>query len=133
MRFDIDNLLGIHAKAMTLRARRTEVLASNLANADTPGFKARDLDFHAMMRSAGNDISSQRLLKTNARHIGLGRNEIVDDELMYRTPTQPSLDGNTVDAQVEKAAFSENAVQYMASLQFLNGRIQGLKLALRGE
>ena len=133
MRFDLDNALGIHAKAMVLRARRTEVLASNLANADTPGFKARDLDFHAMMRSAEADNNGQRLLTTHARHIPTSRNDIHSDELLYRTPTQPSLDGNTVDVQVEKASFSENAIQYMATLRFLNSKVQGLQLALKGE
>ena len=133
MRFDLDNALGIHAKAMVLRARRTEVLASNIANADTPGFKARDLDFHAMMRGAESDLKSQGLVKTHANHIGSSRNDIQADELMYRTPNQPSLDGNTVDIQMEKAEFSENAIQYMASLRFLTGRIQGLQLALKGE
>ena len=133
MRFDIDNALGIHAKAMVLRARRTEVLASNIANADTPGFKARDLDFHAMMRNADGDMSAQRMQRTHANHMSLSRTDIMEDELLYRTPNQPSLDGNTVDVQVEKAEFSQNAIQYMASLRFLSGRVQGLQLALKGE
>ena len=133
MRFDLDNALGIHAKAMVLRSRRTEVLASNLANADTPGFKARDIDFNAMIKNAGDDLKSQRLLKTDANHIGMSRNEIQQDELMYRTSSQPSLDGNTVDVQVEKAEFAENAIQYMASLRFLTGRVKSMQLALRGE
>ncbi len=133
MRFDIENALGIHAKAMIARARRSEVLASNIANADTPGFKARDIDFHAMMRSVDSGLKSQHLLRTHSNHIGSSRNDIHNEDLKYRTPNQPSLDGNTVDINIEKAEFSENAIQYMASLRFLNGKINGLKLALKGE
>lgn len=133
MRFDIDNALGIHAKAMVVRGRRTEVLSSNIANADTPGFKARDMDFHAMMRSADSGLKSTHLQRTHGNHIGSSRNDIQNDELKYRIPNQPSLDGNTVDINVEKAEFSENAIQYMASLRFLTGKINGLQLALKGE
>lgn len=134
MRFNLDNALGIHADALKLRARRGEILASNLANADTPGYKARDLDFKAVLGQAEIATpTSPRLARTDARHLDISANDLDDGELLYRTPLQPSLDGNTVDTQVEKGKFAENAMQYMASLRFINGRISGLQTALRGE
>ncbi len=132
MPLNIDSALGPMPDALILRGRRSEVIASNLANADTPNFKARDFDFHSMMQTAR---SEQVALKTtNSHHIALNGAGGVDNEsLLYRVPNQPSLDGNTVDLQTEQAAFAENAVNYQATLTFLSGRIRGLMSAIRGE
>lgn len=131
MTISIDSALGIHADALRLRERRTEVLAANLANADTPGFKARDLDFGSVLASQGGGVS---LAATAPGHItprDSGTPVAVD--LLYRLPTQSSLDGNTVDPHLEKAAFAENAVRYQSTLMILGSRIRGLMTAIRGD
>lgn len=130
MSISFDKALGIHAEALQVRSRRLELLAANLANADTPNFKARDIDFRAALNDAGHG-QALRMSRTNAGHLSSGAAG-AGPEAMYRVPTQPSLDGNTVDPQLEKAAFSENAIQYQASLDFLNARFRGLQTALRG-
>lgn len=124
-----DDALGIHAAAITLRARRAEVLASNLANADTPGYQARDIDFREALAAAG---APEHLTRTQPGHLGNGGGD-ADYALKYRQPLHASLDQNTVDVQAERAAFLDNAMRYQASLTFLNGRIAGLMSALRGE
>src|SRR5689334_18259583 len=96
----LDSYIGVHAQALQVRNYRTQLLATNLANADTPGFKARDIDFRAALAHAENGMNT---LSTTP-------------ELKYRTPHAPSLDGNTVDVQMEQAAFAENAVRYQATL-----------------
>ncbi len=103
----LDQQLGIHADALRLRSQRLDIIASNIANAATPGYKARDLDFRAALDGA-------------------------NDALRYRIPVQTSLDGNTVELATEQTAFAENAVNYRASLSFLTGRIQTLMAALKG-
>jgi flagellar basal-body rod protein FlgB len=136
--FDLDTYLGVHAKALGLRETRTELLARNLANADTPGFKARDLDFRAALASAEGKVSAGTLHATQSGHIGgtdaaalaPGSTEAF---LKYRTPLAPALDGNTVDAQLEQAAFAENAVRYQATLQFLSSKFRSLMTAITGE
>lgn len=123
------DVLGIHTQALALRARRAEILATNLANADTPGYQARDLDFAAVLAGQGNEGA---LRTTDLRHLG-GADPDFDFALRYREPLQASLDHNTVDVQAERAAFVDNAMRYQASLTFLNGRIRGLISALRGD
>jgi len=132
MTISIDSALGLHADALRLRERRTEILASNLANADTPGFKARDFDFAAeLARQQGVGI---RLATTDASHLRDATQGIpAATELLYRTPTQSSLDGNTVDPHLEKAAFADNTVRYQTTLMLLGSKISGLMKALRGE
>lgn len=130
MPIDIDSALGIHPQALTLRAKRAEVLAANLANADTPNFKARDVDFRSVLSAVQQDSGS--LVATNAKHIQPA-GSIGEPELKYRNPHQPSIDGNTVDAQVEYAEFSRNAIEYQASLRFLDGKIKSLLTAIRGD
>jgi len=127
-----DKLFGIHAQALTLRARRAELLASNLANADTPNYKARDVDFRQVLGSEmGNGPS---LTRTSPGHLPAGDVSGFENLTMkYRVPSQPSLDGNTVDEQLEKGEFASNSVRYMASLQFLEKRVQGVIKALREE
>ncbi len=131
MPLSIDAALGIHDDALLLRARRAELLGSNLAHADTPHFKARDIDFRAALSQA-QDAQGVKLRRTHAAHQGTADTAMPFDA-MYRIPSQPSLDGNTVDAQAEYAAFAENAVQYEASLMFLNRKINGLRKILKGE
>ncbi len=126
-----DRLFSNHDEALVLRAQRTSILASNLANADTPNYKARDIDFRAALeRAQGGGMGLQT---THAGHLALGEGALGGAELGYRVPTHPALDGNTVDAQQEQARFAENAVQYQATLTFLNGRISSLTNALKGE
>lgn len=129
MGINFDRALRLHSQALELRSRRTEVVAANLANADTPNYKARDLDFKVAMASA---MGAERPLRaTHANHLqGRGDNA---GELLYRTPTQMSLDGNSVDSEREKAVFADNALRYQASLRFLGSRVQGLLTAIKGE
>lgn len=126
----MDPIFGIHASAMTLKAQRAELLAANLVNADTPGFKARDIDFAATLRATQSRVSLNR---TQPNHMGVGgrMNSALEDPL-YRVPFQPSLDGNTVEAELEMARFAETSLGYQASLTFLRGRIQGLRRAIGG-
>ena len=126
-----DDLFGIHERALLLRSQRAEVLAANLANADTPGYKARDFDFKAML---ANEVdNSARMRTTNSGHIQTEEGMVPPSQLLYRTPMQPSLDGNTVDTEQEHAAFSANALEYQASLTFVNSKISGIRKALKGE
>jgi flagellar basal-body rod protein FlgB len=131
---EIDRALGISAQALSLRARRAEVLAANLANADTPHYKARDIDFSSALAAAQKQLSANDsgLRLTRPGHIPLP-GDAGGVELLYRTPSQASLDGNSVDTQREHAAFMDNAVRYQASLGFLSGRIRTLLTAIRGE
>ena len=126
----IDRALGIYPAALTFRSQRSAVLAANIANADTPGYKARDYDFQEALRiyASGRTLG---LRTTHARHKGLSQATQFGG-LLYRVPTKASSNGNTVESEVEQAAFSENAVRYQTSLQFLNGAISGLRLAIRG-
>ncbi|MBL1140458.1 MAG: flagellar basal body rod protein FlgB [Proteobacteria bacterium] len=127
----MDNLFGIHATALKLRANRAELLAANIANADTPNYKARDIDFKKTLGMVASEHADMKV--TNVRHINSAGNSKMGAEILYRTPNQPSLDGNTVDLQTERSAFMENSMMYQASLRFLNGRINGLMTAIRGE
>lgn len=133
MRFGFDSIVGIHEKALGVRTHRNELIANNLANADTPNYKARDIDFHAVLNSESVPLSSTALKTTDANHLGGGGGVVSMPDLLYRIPSQPSLDGNTVDIQKEQAAFGENAVRYEASLNFLDRRLKGIIAAFRGE
>ena len=134
MAISFDKALGIHQQALELRANRAEILANNLANADTPGFKARDLDFKAIL-SQTQDRSKDGMLSmqtTDGKHLPRGELEAAD-ALLYRTQVQPSIDGNTVDSQQELASFMKNTLDFQASFQFLNSKFKGLMTAIRGE
>lgn len=133
-----ESIFGIHESALKIREQRAEILANNLANADTPNFKARDLDFRSALQDASNGLHSSEsasMTKTNSRHIDGDASGFASTSsyLMYRQPTQPSLDGNTVESHIEKAKFMENGMQQTATLEFLNGKITGLRGAIRGE
>lgn len=131
----IGSALGLSPQVMALRARRMELLAANIANADTPGYKARDIDFAAALRQARGQARAVDLRLTHPRHLALGARAVpgVDAPILYRIPSQPSMDGNTVESHREHAAFMDNAVRYQASLNFLDGRIRGLRTAIRGQ
>lgn len=130
MAISFSNALGIHEQALNVRSQRAEVLANNLANADTPGFKARDFDFKAALNQASNN--QVKVQTTQGGHIdGVGTSPA--QELLYRTPLQPSLDGNTVDSQMELSAYMRNAMDFQSSFQFLNSKFQGLSKAIKGE
>lgn len=122
------DLFGIHTQALALWQRRAEVLSANLANADTPNYQARDVDFRAALGAAGTQTLP--LTATAAGH--LGNAAAGGDALKYRVPMQPSMDGNTVDAETEQAAFAENSVRYQASLSFITAQIRILRTAITG-
>lgn len=133
MRYSLDSYFGIHQQAMTVRSQRNTVIANNLANADTPGFKARDFDFKAALAQASGEVpGGEQLRVTHSRHLEGGPGPGNAGPLLYRVPMQPAQDGNTVEPDREQAAFAENAVRYQASLQFLNGRIQSMVNVLKG-
>ncbi len=114
----LDRFFGVHGAALALRSQRLDMLASNIANAATPGFKARDIDFAAELKAAEN---------------GSGDIGGAQARALYRTPMQSSLDGNTVELATEQTSFAENAVRYQTTLSFLNGRIGTLMSALKGD
>lgn len=122
--------MAMHEQALKFRAHRNEVLSSNIANADTPNYKARDFDFASVLKGASGD--GIRLQQTSARHIAPADSMAAGGKLLYRVPSQPTLDGNTVAIDVEQASFAENALQYRASLSFLDGTIRTLRFALKG-
>ncbi len=130
----LDNYFGVHEQALRLRSQRTELLASNLANADTPGYKAKDIDFEGALRSAMSSGGGQApvLKTTSSGHIGDITGSSLDAWVKYRVPHQPALDGNTVESHIEQAAFAKNAVEYQATLQFLGGKSKSLIQAIKG-
>lgn len=113
-----EGLFGIHGSALTLRSQRLSLLASNIANAATPGYRARDIDFDRALQmvSRGRSVA-----------------EAAGEAVAYRVPVTPSLDGNTVELSTEQTLFAENAVQYRTTLSFLEGRISTIRRALKGE
>ncbi|RDV25024.1 flagellar basal body rod protein FlgB [Alteromonas aestuariivivens] len=130
MAINLDRLVGFHQKALNIRQDKMEVIAGNLANANTPGYKARDIDFKQAMASA-RDQQGQGMVRTHENHIAGSMNTSWD--LQYRIPTQPDTgDGNTVEAQAERNEFLDTAMRYQAGVQFLDGKIKGMKKALSG-
>ena len=129
--------LQFDQEALNLRHQRQQVLANNIANADTPNFKARDFDFASELSRAmdsGRPADGGLALSTTAAgHIAGGSGSAPVGDLLYRVPDQPSLDGNTVNMDVERTRFADNSVRYQAALTMLNGRIQGLKSAMQPE
>lgn len=113
-----EQLFGVHGQALALRSQRLALLASNIANAATPGYRARDIDFSRALQLASS---------------GMGSGAAAANATLYRVPVMPSLDGNTVELSTEQTLFAENAVQYRATLSFLEGRINTIRRALKGE
>lgn len=130
MSISFDKALGIHPQALETRVQRAEVLANNLANADTPGFKARDIDFKKML--AGQQEQQLQMTRTSGNHLPSHTDQAAMN-LKYRIPQQASLDGNTVETQHEISEFTKNTLSYQASFQFLNGKFKGLTKAIKGE
>ncbi|WP_111414123.1 flagellar basal body rod protein FlgB [Billgrantia lactosivorans] len=133
----LEAAFNYHQQALGLRQQRHQILASNIANADTPNYKARDIDFGSELkkaveqgRSTGGGLS---LARTSERHLAGQAMAAPGHELLYRVPDQPSLDGNTVDMDRERTQFADNAVRYQAALTMINSRIQGLKNAMQPE
>lgn len=124
------NLFATHEQALKFRALRNQVLSSNIANADTPNYKARDIDFGSALKNAQG--SALPMAKTSELHQSSWNTNRIGAAVKYRMPMQPTLDGNTVETDVEQAAFAENAVQYRATLTFLDGQIRTLRYALKG-
>ena len=123
-------IADFHAQALMLRSRRNEILASNIANAATPNFKARDLSFDAQIKK---HVSGTGPLKvTHGQHLDTAIS-VGHDRILFRDPINPSMDGNTVELAVEQMEFSENVTRYQTTLTFLNNRISGLMSAIRGE
>ena len=152
MSFDLDSYLGVHAQALSLRAQRMTVLSENLANADTPDYKARDIDFRNVLARAVKSASGGAvagagghgggasplvltpvLARTNPAHLSAVGQGSGGAQTLYRIPHAPALDGNSVEQDVELAAIGENALQYQATLTFLGGKLATLKSAITGE
>ena len=126
--------LDFQSEALLLRAERQRAIASNIANADTPNFKARDLDFSAVLAEQSQQREGgMRMQRTHEQHFALEGVEVADPALRFRGVMHASLDQNSVDMQQEQARYAENAVQFQASFTFLNSKFKGLMGALRGE
>ncbi|QIK37981.1 flagellar basal body rod protein FlgB [Caldichromatium japonicum] len=131
----LDKAFGVLPSAVLIKARRAELLASNLANIDTPNYKARDFHFTRVLAEAEDLINRMELTTTDPSHLTNkpDKEKALKPELLYRIPAQPSLDGNTVDPQLERAAFAENTMHYQSTLEFLDRRVGSLRAALRKE
>ena len=129
----LNEVFQFHQNALNLRSFRQQVIASNIANADTPGYKARDIDFATALQdvSAGRE-GNLSMRTSNTRHISAAAGGNEPAKLLYRAAVQPSIDGNTVDMNMERNRFAENAVHIDANLTFLNGKIKTLLAALQG-
>ena len=127
MSAQLGSILDKQAQGLYFHAQRAELLAANIANAETPGYRARDVDFRSALRTA----SEGRLVQSHNRH--MSANNDFNTQVFHRKPNKSSLNGNTVDMAVEQTAYAENALRYQVNLRFLDGQIKGLMLALRGD
>ncbi|SDG69688.1 flagellar basal-body rod protein FlgB [Vibrio xiamenensis] len=131
MAISFDNALGIHQYTVGVRERNSELISTNIAQANTPGFKAKGMDFQKALQAATSEASIG-LSRTNGRHIAASTN--VTGEVLYRVPTQPDTgDGNTVDVDVERNLFMQNQLRHQASLDFLGGKFKNLTKAIKGD
>ncbi len=126
----LDGALGVHGQALAVRTKRLELLAQNIANADTPNFKARDIDFRSVLAEANTQPAA--MAATKGGHYELGETANPDGTL-FRVPFNTAVDGNTVEISVEQAQYGKAAAQYQTTLSFLENRISGVRKALRGE
>ena len=126
----LDKTFGIHDQALQVRSRRLEVLAQNIANADTPYYKARDIDFRAVLNGVESD--DLKLQATRDRHYSNGEGAS-EPGLLFRVPFNTAFDGNTVELSVEQAQYGKAAADYQATLQFLENKVSGVRKALRGD
>jgi len=127
----MDRILGVSPDVLSIRARRMELISGNLANADTPGYKAMDIDFRQALDWAQGQVPVKAA--TRPGHFEFIGANAASAPLLYRTPAQSSIDGNSVETDAEHAAFMDNAIRYHASLNFLDSRIKSVIMALRGE
>ncbi|WP_394128816.1 flagellar basal body rod protein FlgB [Shewanella maritima] len=131
MAINFDNALGVHQYSLGVRAQRAEVLSSNIANANTPHYKAQDVNFDAAMQAAKSRQQGLSMTKTTDKHFDLAA--LTQQHVQYRVPNQPDTgDGNTVDMQQEQSAFMQNTLEYQMSLGFLEGKFNGMRKALTG-
>lgn len=130
----LDNLTAFHHQALGLRAHRQQVLAANIANADTPNYKARDIDFSSALKNAiaGRGGDGLEMARTSGRHLAGGAAS-GPAPLMYRRDTQSAVDGNTVDMDIERSQFAENAIYYEAGISFIGGRLRTMLSAIQGQ
>jgi flagellar basal-body rod protein FlgB len=134
MKTQLDNALQFHQTALNLQAQRQQMLASNIANADTPNYKARDIDFRSALKGAmGGRTGPLALAGTSSRHLAAGTEMPFGAYVGYRGEFQSSVDGNTVNMDVERAAFAENSVHYEASVTFINGLLRSMQTAISGQ
>jgi flagellar basal-body rod protein FlgB len=132
----LDSALGFHQDALRIRAQRQEIIAANIANADTPHYKARDVDFKSAMQQVTQQKTNGSLSTTSNKHLnGSSQNTVKAGlgEPLFRPIMQGSVDGNTVDMDVERNAFADNAIRYQASLQMMNGQIKKMLTAIQGQ
>ena len=127
-----EKLFGVHERALIAASDRVGVLAANIANVDTPNYKARDYDFAALLADPAQQ-GNLTLTRTHVGHLPVGGDPVASADLKYRVPYQPSLDGNTVEAPVEQAKFAENAMRFQTSLDLLNREIAAMQLAIVGQ
>lgn len=137
MRISFEKAVGGPEKTLLYTAKRAEVLSNNIANADTPNFKARDVNFASVLAAQNKQAINTEfsLAKTNQSHLNTGGLKVTlsDAALLYRVPNQASIDQNTVDVQVEQAKYAENSIRFQAAFTRLNGAFKGLMMALKGE
>ncbi len=126
----LNQALGVHEQALQVKSRRLEVLAQNIANADTPNYKARDIDFKAVLSSAQSQETA--MASTASGHFDQGQS-LNADGMRYRTPFNTAFDGNTVEMSVEQAQYGKAAADYQATLNFLESRVSSVRKALRGD
>jgi flagellar basal-body rod protein FlgB len=129
----LEQALAFQRHALEVQARRQQLIASNIANADTPGYKARDLDFRAALSKAQSSRSVPRLEKTDPDHLSVESDGPLAEYEGYRTEVQSAVDGNTVDMDQERTAFAETAFHYEASLNFINRLLKGMRTAITGQ
>ncbi len=132
MAINLDNIFALNTNALILRGKRAELISSNIANADTPGYKAKGMDFQKLLaQSMQNQNKNMSMSKTNGKHLDMRM--ALNDNVEYRVPNQPDTgDGNTVDVQVERNLYLQNSLEYQASLQFINGKIKAMRKAITG-
>lgn len=134
MAISFQSALGIYESALNVRSERASVLSGNLANADTPNYKARDIDFkEALAARMGGSTDDLAMAATRDGHVNFDSSESMMSERLYRTPNQPSIDGNTVEEQVEHAEFMKNSLEFQTAFTLLNGKFKGLTKAIRGD
>ena len=127
----LTDALDFHGQALTLRSDRQRLIASNIANADTPGYVARDMDFARALREATGQASAAAAKTTQPGHIPVAGGARAEAQLLYTRPAQDNLDGNSVDMDRERAAFADNTVKYEATLRFINGTVRTMLDAMK--